>query len=415
MARISRSMRILFISRYFIDDPKTKVHGVYKRMGTFIEALREIAALDILFYTPPGTDCSHSQTKELETRLRDHWQADVNLFLCPMREYGNRTPVGKITSFWKGIFSIFEQLGYYEASGKEQVGFLEGLLDRKPDALFAHRLSAMCPVLLSGKKLPPVFFDLDDIEHVVLSRYIAQQTKTRSKLLRLLLPALISGEKKAVRLSAETYVCSGKDRQLLEREFGARNVAVVPNSVSMPDYTPPATDPVLLFLGSDYGANLEAADYMARQIWPRVYEAMPSARLIIAGISKGMLGRDIPGTPGIEVPGFVENLDGLYAESRAVVTPILVGGGTRFKIIEAGGYGRPVVSTTVGMEGIDLAPGPEIIVRDDPKEFASACVDLLSDAALGERIGLAAREKVAARYDRRAVVEEIRQRITSAL
>lgn len=408
-------MRILFISRYFIDDPKTKVHGVYKRMGTFVEALKEMAALDVLFYTPPGTDCSPSRTKELETRLRDYWQADVSLFLCPMREYGNRTPAGKMTSFWKGIFSIFEQIGYYEVSGEKQVGYLNGLLDRKHAALFAHRLSAMCPVLLSGKKLPPVFFDMDDIEHIVLSRYIAQQTKARSKLLKLLLPALVSGEKKAVRLSAETYVCSGKDRQLLERQFGVRNVAVIPNSVSMPDYTPPSPDPVLLFLGSDYGANLEAAGYMTRRIWPRVREAMPSARLIIAGISRGMLGNDIEGAGGVEVPGFVENLDLLYAGSRVIVTPILVGGGTRFKIIEAGAYGRPVVSTTVGMEGIDLVPGPEIMVRDDPDAFASACVELLGDAPLCERIGLAAREKIASRYDRRVVIEKIRQRIISQL
>lgn len=407
--------KILFISRYFIDDPRTKVHGVYKRMGTFIEALKEIVALDVLFYTPPGTDYSPTQTKELETRLRDYWRADVNLFLCPMREYGNRTPLGKMTSFGKGIFSIFEQIGYYETSGPKQVGFFDDCLERKPDAVFAHRLSAMCPVLLSRKKLPPVFFDFDDIEHIVLSRYIARQTKIRSELLRLLLPALISGEKKAVRLSAETYICSEKDQMLLEREFGARNVAVIPNSVSMPNYTPPSPDPVLLFLGSDYGANLEAAGYMARQIWPNVREAVPSARLIIAGISKNVLEQSVHDAPGVEVPGFVESLGNLYSASRAIVTPMLVGAGTRFKIIEAAAYGRPIVSTTVGMEGIDLAPGSEILVSDDPSEFASACVDLLSDAALCQRIGLAAREKAAALYDRRVVIENIRQRIISAL
>lgn len=408
-------MRILFVSRYFIDDPVTKVHGVYKRMGTFIEALKEIAALDVLFYTPPGTDYSPSQAKELEARLRDHWQADVTLSLCPMREYENRTPLGKAASFGKGIFSIFEQQGYYEVSGDKQVRFLDECLERKPSAIFAHRLSAMCPVLLSGKDLPPVFFDFDDIEHIVLSRYIARQTKARSKLLKLLLPALVSGEKKAVKLSAETYICSEKDKLLLEREFGARNAAVIPNSVSIPEYSPPARDPVLLFLGSDYGANLEAADYMARRIWPYVHADMPSARLVIAGITKSMLARDIHDIPGVEVPGFVENLGDLYAASRVVVTPILVGGGTRFKIIEAAAYGRPVVSTTVGMEGIDLAPGSEILVRDDPREFASACVELLTDPALCESMGLAARAKVTARYDRRAVVAKIRQRIASAL
>lgn len=403
-------MRILFISRYFPDDPRTKVHGVYKRMGTFIEALKGIADLDMLFYVPPDKSYGAAETSEMEKLLSDHWGADIRLYLCPMSEYGNRSGPEKILSFGKGLFSVFNQSGYYETSGPKQVLFLDDCLERNPDAVFAHRLSAMCPLLRTNRNLPPIIFDFDDIEHVVLSRYIAQQKKLRSKLLYLLLPALRSGEKEAVGLAAETYVCSDKDRALVAGEFGQQKTFVIPNSVSIPAYKPPMDNSTLLFLGSDYSANMDAAEYLIRRIWPHVLGENRNARLIVAGITHDKLPRDVQDVPGVEIPGFVDDLDALYRRSSAVVTPILVGGGTRFKIIEAAAYGRPVVSTTIGKEGIELADGKEILVRDDPKDFARACNMLLSDSALAERIGLAAREKIIAHYDRSAVIDQIRIR-----
>lgn len=406
-------MRILFVSRYFIDDLQTKVHGVYKRMGMFIEALKEIATLDVLFYTPPGAHYSPSQTKELETRLRDYWQADVSLFLCPMREYGDRTHFGKISSFGKGVFSIFEQLGYYEVSGEKQVGVLDDCLESNPDAVFAHRLSAMCTILRTEKPLPPVFFDFDDIEHIVLSRHIGQQKKLKSKLLYLLLPALLSGERKAVRLAAQTYVCSEKDRETVARESSRSSVYVIPNSVSIPDYKPPAGGPTLLFLGSDYSANLDAVEYLTARIWPLVYGADPDARLLVTGIPPEKLSGSARKTPGVEITGFVKDLDKLYEKSSVVVTPLLVGGGTRYKIIEAAAYGRPVVSTSVGSEGIEFANNKEILVRDDPGDFASACSSLLRDPALCEAIGLRARQKTIGLYDRDSAIRGIREHIAA--
>jgi len=241
-------MRILFISRYFPDDPRTKVHGVYKRMGTFIEALNGIANLDMLFYTPPDALYAPAQVSELECSLGKQWNADIRLFLCPMSEYKNRTKLDKLTSFGMGIFSIFNQHGYLELSRKRQVQAVEECLDRKPDAIFAHRLPSMCPLILTRKQLPPIFFDFDDIEHIVLSRWIARQNNLKSKLLYLLIPALRSGEIKAVNLAAETYVCSEKDRAYIAREFRHTKAFVIPNSVNLPELHDPPPDPTLLII-----------------------------------------------------------------------------------------------------------------------------------------------------------------------
>lgn len=408
-------MRVLFISRYFPDDPRTKVHGVYKRMGTFIEALKGMAELDMLFYTPPGTAYTPAETLELERTLGEHWQADIKLFLTPMTEYKQGTTLEKAVSFGKGIFSIFNQYGYSEVSGRKQVRAVEECLERKPDAVFAHRLPSMCPLMLTRAKLPPVFFDFDDIEHVVLSRAVEQGKSLKGKLMYLLIPAMMRGEQRAVSMAAETYVCSGKDGEYIEREFRQQRVFIIPNSVDMPDIHPHANAPNLLFLGSDYGANIDAAEYMAGKIWPTIYSKVPDAKLIIAGISPVRLKNRGAYLPGIEIPGFVKDLDSLYQTSRVVVTPILGGGGTRYKIIEAAAYAKPVVSTSMGAEGLDFAPGKEILIRDDPASFAETCIELLADPSLCKKIGTAARAKAARLYDRNAVVGLIRERIAGNL
>ncbi|MEW6145840.1 MAG: glycosyltransferase [Thermodesulfobacteriota bacterium] len=382
-------------------------------MGTFIEALKGLAELDMLFYTPPGSHYTPGETSELERSLRKHWNAEINLFLCPMSEYKKGTLFDKIVSFAKGICSIFNQYGYSEVSGRMQVLAMEECLIRKPDAIFAHRLPSMCPLMLTDAKLPPVFFDFDDIEHIVLSRSIEQQRTLKSKFLYLLIPALKSGENKAVKLATETYVCSEKDRAYIEREFGQPNAFIIPNTVEIPELRPFTAVPNLLFLGSDYGANIDAAEFLAEKVWPYIQARFPGSKLIIAGIPPGKLKKRGAYAPGIEIPGFVDDLGSLYDRARVIATPILAGGGTRYKIIEAASYAKPVVSTEIGAEGIEFSPGKEILIHDNPKMFAEACIELLGNPSLCEKIGTAARAKTAQLYERKAVLNLIRERIVN--
>jgi glycosyltransferase involved in cell wall biosynthesis len=94
---------------------------------------------------------------------------------------------------------------------------------------------------------------------------------------------------------------------------------------------------------------------------------------------------------------------------------VLYGSGTRVKIVEAAAYGKPVVSTTIGAEGIELRDGEEILLRDDPGSFAEACIRLLTDHALAARVGQRARSAIEERYERRAVVESIKSVIGGAI
>jgi len=404
-------MRILLLTRQFIYDPKLQSSGLYKRLTMFIEAMSQIANLDILFYVNPEIDRSPGQVSETEKVLSDYWKTDVRVYLCPITGFRDETKLLKWFSYGRGIYSFFNQRYYYDMSGREQINALEACLERKPDAIFSHRLATMCPVLLTKKPLPPVFFDLDDIEHIVLERFIGQGSMMK-KLQYLHLPALYRGEYRAMKLASKTFVCSDGDREYLIGKFDLTNIATVPNAVTIPPLRPGATDPTVLFIGSYFTQNVDAARFLIVSIWPRIIKEMPEARLFIAGLTKEQLGSGIRYSAGIEVLGFVNNLDELYEKSRFMAAPILVGGGTRFKIIEAAAYGKPTVSTTIGAEGIDLENETEILLRDDPGDFAEACLKLLKDPQLCNEMGMRARSKAIMKYNKSNIISTIRENLS---
>jgi glycosyltransferase involved in cell wall biosynthesis len=92
-----------------------------------------------------------------------------------------------------------------------------------------------------------------------------------------------------------------------------------------------------------------------------------------------------------------------------VCAPILSGGGTRVKIIEAAAYGKPIVSTRMGAEGIEMQDGVEIFLRDDPKSFAEACIRLLNDHTLSKRMGVAARSTAIQKYNQIKIKQMIQE------
>jgi len=140
---------------------------------------------------------------------------------------------------------------------------------------------------------------------------------------------------------------------------------------------------------------------------PRVHRAMPAARLIIAGPAPERIPSYRAGVPGVEFAGFVDDLDVLYRRSRVACAPIQCGGGTRIKIVEAAAYGKPIVATRIGAEGLELRDGHELLLRDDPESFANACLELLEDSSLCARLGLRARAKVEELYNRADIVRLI--------
>ena len=406
-------MRILFVSAHLPSDLHTESQGMYKRMRMFVDALKEIAQLDMLFYVSPETKLSEAAIAQLKQEFAQYWQVDVNLFLCPQQLAAG----SKLKQQGAGIVNFFQQGGFVSTSGSAQVLALESRLAHNPDAIFAHGLQAMCPALLTSKPLPPIFFDLDNIEHVMFMRQIRQPpTRLRTLLYYLQVPTLWRGEQQAIRLAKQTFVCSEHDRRYLAEQKRLSGITVVPNALTIPAPQPLTAEPTLLLLGAyHYYPNINAANFLIEQVWPQVLQAMPTARLIIGGKEPHHIRSYDKGVPGVEFTGFVDDLDALYRRSRVVCCPIFSGGGTRIKMIEAAAYGKPIVATHIGVEGLEMTDGQEFLLRNHPQEFAEACLELLRNDALCDRLGNAARSVAIQHYNRSNIVQHIQQSIQSEL
>jgi glycosyltransferase involved in cell wall biosynthesis len=156
----------------------------------------------------------------------------------------------------------------------------------------------------------------------------------------------------------------------------------------------------------DWYPNEDGIVHFIDTVLPRVRRAVPGATLTVVGRSPSDRLRDAAAGAGVHVTGLVDDVRPLMAEASVYVVPLRIGGGTRLKIFEALSMAKAVVSTTVGAEGLPLAPGQHFLQADDPAGFAEAVTLLLRDSARRRAIGAAGRRLVEERYSWSKVVDE---------
>jgi glycosyltransferase involved in cell wall biosynthesis len=402
-------MRILVISHHYPIDLLKSRQGTFKRMGLFIDALKALGNLDILFFTPSDIDTFPANTQYLEQTLAEFWQIDaLRLFLHP----STGPTQSKLAQQLGGIANFYQQSDFYTTSDKVQA-IANCIKETRPDLIFAHRLNSLAPLMQLQGELPPIAFDLDDIEHIKFMRQIRQPpTRPQTLLYYLQVPARLRGELRGIRLATRTFVCSELDRRYLADRWHLPNVVTIPNAVFIPQPAPLTPEPTLMLIGGYYYfPNLNAANFLIEKVWPLVHSARPDAKLIIAGIYPENIRTYDKGVPGVDFTGFVDDLDALYAQSRVVCCPILSGGGTRVKMIEAAAYGKAIVSTRIGAEGLEMVNGRDFLQRDTPQDFAQACLELLEDGDRCQSLGDAARSVALEQYDRTAIIGAIQRQL----
>jgi glycosyltransferase involved in cell wall biosynthesis len=404
----------LVVSGFFPYDSQW-VHGVYQRLGTQVQALAKVVdRIDCLFLVPVDQDCAPDVVREHEVRLRRLWSPAISLRLAPtILEDGPKSLWHRVG---QGVFDFHAQLIVRPTSTEAAIGAVSAALDAQPDIILAHRLSSMCALMKIARQAPekmrgvPLFFDLDDIEHVTLFRRLLHDPGwPAERLLLLQVPTLMLAEIQAMRLAAATFVCSEADRRYLARFTRSTGVQVVPNSITFPLLDDgDASEPLVLFVGAmGYRPNAQAADSLVQEIWPAVRAQVPAARLVIIGPGREHAASYHSADPSVTFAGFVDDLQSWYRRARVVCCPIYHGGGTRVKIIEAAAHAKAIVSTRLGAEGLNFEDGREIILRDAPAQLAEACVRLLADPHGAARLGKAALQKAYATYERAAVVDQL--------
>ena len=149
---------------------------------------------------------------------------------------------------------------------------------------------------------------------------------------------------------------------------------------------------MLNFVGAlDYEPNTEAVEWLVRDVVPVLRAERHDAVVRIVGRGADRVAW-VAGVPGVELVGEVDDVTVELARADVSVVPIRVGAGTRLKVVEALAHRLPIVTTTVGCEGIDVRNGTTALVADDAVAFAEACIRLLRDPDRAARLGAAARE-----------------------
>jgi glycosyltransferase involved in cell wall biosynthesis len=201
---------------------------------------------------------------------------------------------------------------------------------------------------------------------------------------------------------------SEMDAALMRDWFGVKRADAVPTGVDA-DYfqvrgpVPPAAD--LVFVGSlDWAPNIDGIDWFQREVLPLILQRKPDCSVAIVGRKPPRAIQELSTRyPGIQVTGTVPDVRPWLWGSKVSIVPLRVGGGTRLKIFEAMAAGIPVVSTTIGAEGLGARDGDTIRIADTPESFAGACIALLDSAAERERLRDRALQMVTEQYSWEAV------------
>lgn len=202
------------------------------------------------------------------------------------------------------------------------------------------------------------------------------------------------------------------DQQHLERLCPGGRFVVVENGVDarafVPD--PDAVEPnALVWVGGfHHYPNCEAVRFFLEEIYPRIKQEKTETKLyVVGGGVPGWLRRLATGDPSIVLTGYVDDPLPYIQRAAVFVAPILSGGGTKLKVLEAMAVGKAVVSTSIGVEGIEGKDQEHFMLADSPEAFSYRVISLLNDHVFRERLGASARKRAREKYDWDAICEGI--------
>jgi len=281
--------------------------------------------------------------------------------------------------------------------------FLSRRFGRRPyhgsrfDVVHVFRLSMMPyarPFLNVPSGTPEGHLDLDDIESETHRRIAAlcrlNKDGLRAAYYETEARRYEALEKEVLRAFDRVYVCSEGDKARLHGDHGSE-LCVLPNAVRLPGAAPcDANEGVftLLFVGTlGYYPNEDAVQYFGSEILPHLRRLTRSDFVVnVVGRGAGPRLRQLAVDYGMRLVGEVSDVAPWYQNSDVVVVPVRAGGGTRIKVLEAFSHRRAVVSTSIGMEGVDAVDGVHVLLADTPEAFAERCVRLMADRVLRERL-----------------------------
>ena len=301
---------------------------------------------------------------------------------------------------------------------------LEGLVSSLPVAVSRYRSSAMkrkieeltrtekfdsivCDFLFPTPNIPDlnscVLFQ-HNVESTIWKRHVEHAGNLPKRMyFQLQAKRMLEYEGQVCRQVKNVIAVSDQDAHTMRTAYGASRVDAVPTGVDLEFFAPPdrpAKMADLVFLGSmDWMPNIDGIHWFVGHVLPLIRKRLPDCSLAIVGRKPAQSVRELgEKDPRIQVTGTVPDVRPYLWGGAVSIVPLRIGGGTRLKIYEAMAAKIPVVSTTIGAEGLDVVNGENIAIADEPEDLAARCVALLEDETSRCRMAAAAWEMVATRY-----------------
>jgi glycosyltransferase involved in cell wall biosynthesis len=248
-------------------------------------------------------------------------------------------------------------------------------------------------------KLEYATVDYDDIESIAKKRSlrIIREKFGFQKYLSVLIESKLVAkqETRYLQVFDSVWVCSDIDKKKLQSlPNTSAQIVAMPNTIYIPEQLPASngTGSILILGAMSYFPNVDAAQFFCKEVLPTLKTKLgKSIQLYIVGSAPEQGVLDLGKIEGVTVTGRVESVKDYYMQADIVIVPIRFGGGTRIKILEAMGYGRTVISTTIGAEGIEGKNEKEFIIANSADDYIEACLKYLNQPLLRHTIEANAR------------------------
>jgi glycosyltransferase involved in cell wall biosynthesis len=371
------------------------------------------------------------EIRTLETLKRLHSRHEIHYVALRQLDHGNAEGIERSSEYCTRAYAIPHQV-----PDKSSLGFAvqlaRGLVSPMPVAVSRYRSRGMqqkieelvreqvfdcivCDFLFPAQNIPKlsscVLFQ-HNVEAVIWKRraenarnpierfYLQQQARRMYKY-----------ERETCREVKRIIAVSGTDAAVMREEYGAQQVRTTPTGVDLeyfcaPTAAPRTTD--LVFVGSmDWAPNIEGAEWFVREVLPLIRKQKPDCSVSFAGRKPARSILDLAAAdPLVVVTRTVPDIRPHLWGATVSIVPLLTGGGTRLKIFEAMAARIPVVSTTIGAEGLPVEHGEHLYLADDPQSFAARCLELMETPEMHSRLACAGWRLVSSRFSWDAAAQE---------
>jgi glycosyltransferase involved in cell wall biosynthesis len=400
--------------------PDANGHGGSQRAWHLVQALRQHGEVHfVLLYRNNDHDCVNTSLAPLQKLVKSVTSIEIP---------GWRGLHGRqLGVFHPGIGELFKMRSHEAPRLREPDlrAIAARLPERQPDLIFAGRLctAVIAQALIDHELLAPAerVVDFDDLMSKFRDLQVRKSGGTLGRqgrlLARLDVRIIARAERRIARDWRGISLCTDEDVAALRAASPEAHVVKLPNIVNR-DFLParaPDGRFRLLFIGNlGFSANTAGLAVFLQELWPWLQQNIPQIALDVVGINPpAALAAQLEGL-GIALHANVPSVRPYYENCDVVIAPILFGSGTRIKILEAMAYGRPVVSTAMGADGLGLRDGEEILLAPDMQGFGEALLRLARNPELCDAIAGRARAFQQRHYGPEVICEGMRDLLGAA-